>query len=277
MKKRTLSILLSISIALSLSGCGTAYPDLTQEQYDQVTEYAAGLLMKYSYNKIERLANVSDSSDSSSEADTENSSESGMFYSGTASFAGSTDSMAVNGSTLGSSAALNASTGGSAGAGMQSSESTSSSDAASSQQGTTLAEQQENIQSMLGGLMLEYNGYSVMSDYPSEDAQGAVAADSGNKLLVLNFTVTNAGNQEVSVDMTKKRASFLISVNGKNQGYTLVSMLEDDLSTYQGKVASGDSKDVVLILQLPESTAQGIKTLGMTIKSGDESVSVSLE
>ena len=78
------------------------------------------------------------------------------------------------------------------------------------------------------------------------------------------------------MDMTKKRASFLISVNGKNQGYTLVSMLEDDLSTYQGKVASGDSKDVVLILQLPESTAQGIKTLGMTIKSGDESVSVSL-
>lgn len=281
MKKSTLSILLSIAIAAVVSGCGTAYPDLTQEQYDQVTEYAAGLLMEHSYNKIERLTNVSAAAESSSESSMGDSmTNSGMensYDSGMSSAEGSTiDNMAA-GSTIGNMATENSSSGGSAGEAMQTSESSMSSDAASFQQEATLAEQQENIQSMLGGLGLDYNGYSVMNDYPGEDAQGAVAADSGNKLLVLNFTVSNTSNKEITVDMTKKRVSFLISVNGKKQGYTLVSMLQDDLSTYQGKISAGGSQDLVLLLQLPESTAKEIKTLGITMKSGDESVTASLE
>ncbi|MBP3278985.1 MAG: hypothetical protein J6M44_08530, partial [Butyrivibrio sp.] len=45
-------------MSLSLVGCGEKFPDLTEEQYKQTVEYAAGLLMRYSNNGQERLIYV---------------------------------------------------------------------------------------------------------------------------------------------------------------------------------------------------------------------------
>ena len=56
--KRFFSAVLIISLSLSLVGCGEKFPDLTEEQYKQTVEYAAGLLMRYSNNGQERLIYV---------------------------------------------------------------------------------------------------------------------------------------------------------------------------------------------------------------------------
>ena len=70
MKHNVLGILTSIVLLTTITGCGASYPNLTQEQYDQTVDYAAGLLMKYSNNNIDRLTDVavSTSADTSEES-----------------------------------------------------------------------------------------------------------------------------------------------------------------------------------------------------------------
>ena len=57
-KSRYLQAALIVGLTLIMTGCGEKFPDLTEEQYKQTVEYAAGLLMKYSNNGQERLVVV---------------------------------------------------------------------------------------------------------------------------------------------------------------------------------------------------------------------------
>ena len=46
--KKYLGLLTAICFSLCLAGCGEAFPELTEDEYDQTVEFAVGLLMKYS-------------------------------------------------------------------------------------------------------------------------------------------------------------------------------------------------------------------------------------
>ena len=60
MRGKSATALLSIvTISLvMLSGCGNSFPEMSQEEYDQTVQYAAGLLMRYSNNAVEKLIYV---------------------------------------------------------------------------------------------------------------------------------------------------------------------------------------------------------------------------
>ena len=58
MGKKYLGIVFSMAFLVMVTGCGTAFPELTETQYNQTVEYAVGLLMKYSNNDKEKLVYV---------------------------------------------------------------------------------------------------------------------------------------------------------------------------------------------------------------------------
>ena len=55
MKKKLVVMLCIMTMTLSLSGCGNAIPDMSEEESAMITEYAAGLLLKYDKNYSSRL------------------------------------------------------------------------------------------------------------------------------------------------------------------------------------------------------------------------------
>ena len=56
--KRKINGMIGILIGVMLlSGCGTKFPELSEEQNQQVAEYAVGLLMKYDEKHESRLLN----------------------------------------------------------------------------------------------------------------------------------------------------------------------------------------------------------------------------
>ena len=57
-RKKSIGIILSACLVFALTGCGEKLPELTEDQYNQTVEYAAGLLMRYSNNGQERLIYV---------------------------------------------------------------------------------------------------------------------------------------------------------------------------------------------------------------------------
>ena len=54
---KTMAVLCVAS--LLLTGCGSTFPEMTEEEYNQTVQYVVSLLMKYSNNGVERLSSIS--------------------------------------------------------------------------------------------------------------------------------------------------------------------------------------------------------------------------
>ncbi|WP_029321203.1 hypothetical protein [Butyrivibrio sp. AE3004] len=113
------------------------------------------------------------------------------------------------------------------------------------------------------GIFLTYSGYSVAGSYPDNDDIFVINATSGKKLLILNFRIANTNSTDVSVDMVKANPHFQVILNGKNVGYTNVTMLDNDLSSFKGTIPAGTKKSMVLIKQMDSSKLKNVDSLGL--------------
>lgn len=103
----------------------------------------------------------------------------------------------------------------------------------------------------LDGISTQYGGSSLCGVYEQSDSF-AVDAEPGKQLLVLSVKLTNETAGEVSLDILQKKPSFEAVVNGENRVSAQMTILPNDLSTYQGSIPAGESVDTVLIFQISE-------------------------
>ena len=284
-----------------------------KEEYDLITTFAAELLMKYSYNVVDDLTYVAIKNSEKAEGSEEITTVSNAFA-GMAIDTGDTEQSTevattdtdnleqidTNSQESGddNSSDPNSSTEISEGSGDDIT--AGSNDGEGSETGTTdgseTTEQDDNqdqnettqetivanddltdLDSELGGLKLAFNGYSVMNSYPSMNVQGAVTAKDGEKVLVLNFVLSNPTSSEISLNILNRNATFKVSVNGSNVGYTKVTMLTNDLSSYVGSVPAGSEEQLVLLVVIPSSQASSISDIAVTISINGNSYTVKLE
>ncbi len=327
MRGKISSVISIVCITSMLAGCGSEFPELTDEQYQQTVEYAAGLLMKYSNNGIEKLAYVTSddveeylaeingetedeedseevkpskttteesvAEDTVKESTTTKSTESISDSSESASTkdsAGNVEDIDLSSATTDNSASNEASSENEKASDSATAEisvesvediptSDDSSEGSSSEttasEGTVISETEK--QSLGNGLYLTYTGYYVTTSYPQDDASFVITADTGKKLLVLGFKITNETNSAVTLDMVSTNPHFQILVNGENIGYTGVTILENDLSSFYGTIAAGEKKSLVLVKQISETDSKNIDSLGMIASINGTEQTVTLE
>ncbi|WP_026490585.1 MULTISPECIES: hypothetical protein [unclassified Butyrivibrio] len=132
-------------------------------------------------------------------------------------------------------------------------------------------------QELSKGMFLTYSGYSVAATYPDNDDIFVINATAGKKLLILNFRLANTSGMDVTVDMVKANPHFQIILNGVNVGYTNVTMLDNDLSSFAGTITSGQKKSMVLIKQMDAAKLKNVETLGLIGDLGGETIEFNLE
>ncbi len=132
-------------------------------------------------------------------------------------------------------------------------------------------------QELSKGLFLTYSGYSVASSYADENDVFSITAVEGSKLLVLNFKLVNTSGMDVTVDMEKANPHFQVILNGVNVGYTNVTMLDDDLSSFTGTIPAGAKQNMVLIKQMKAEKVKNIDTLGLIGTLGGDTITFNLE
>ena len=283
--KRFFSAALIISLSLSLVGCGEKFPDLTEEQYKQTVEYAAGLLMRYSNNGQERLIYVDaaeiekqrqkkarEEAEKAAEAATQTpvqqtpvqtlpqpEPEENPVLTGDDLQEGTDTEMLEEGETTEVAEGV---------------EETDSSEAFSDPDAMVLSSDQS--QEITPGIFLSYQGYAVTNTYPESSKSYVVNADKNKKLLVLRFDLYNGTDGDKSVNMIPLNLLFQIILNGKNIGYSSVTFLPNDLSSYSGTIESRAHESVVVLTQISESEAKQIDTLGMivTLRGQDQKVNL---
>ncbi len=345
MNIRMLKALTAVCAAgVLLTGCGSTFPEMTQEEYDQVVQYSVSLLMKYSNNGVERLSSVSalemqrqmeKEAREAAKAERDAQLEAAVANGGenpeqteeeTTDLAmvdeqEETPDMSQEAEETPSSdeeddvSALLEEYGDTLDEGIRNAESSEESDDSDTvsdteEQGeepsideqldaldtpeeqnaeeTSQPETQELTtetdmtvdgmrQELSRGLFLTYSGYSVTGSYADENDVFSITATQGNKLLVLGFKRINTGEMDVTVDMVKANPHFQILLNGTNVGYTNVTMLDNDLSSFAGTIPAGEKVNMVLIKQMKADKVKTVDTLGLIGTLGDDTITFNLE
>ena len=128
----------------------------------------------------------------------------------------------------------------------------------------------------LDSVKFTYTGHETDSLYPEqgEELFFVMNATEGNKLLVLKFQAENLSDGENSLDIAQSGTRFKIVVNGTEKN-ALTTMLLNDLAYYQKTLNAGESQEVVLICEIPES--EEVSSLGLVMKNEETSTEISLE
>jgi len=299
------AVLSIISISLfTLTGCGNTFPDLSEEEYDQTVQYAAGLLMKYSNNAVEKLIYVNPdkveledeeeeeettSKTSTKKEDTSEEKEEAKIPGTSASTDSSMDHNAnfdssepIDNPTVDISiadASIDSTSDGGSSAESTSNSSSTTEETTASGSSTSSAEVMSYTDELevQDGLFLRYNGYYVTSSYPENAKTMVIEAGSGKRLLVFSFRAVNESNQDIYLDMVSLNPYFRININGNDLGYASVTMLDNDLGTFTGTIAAGDSQTLVLVKEIDVSLAKSIDTVEVTLTMEGQSTMVIME
>lgn len=102
----------------------------------------------------------------------------------------------------------------------------------------------------LGAVSADYQGYELCGTYQEEDYY-AVDAEAGKQFLVLKYNLANSSGETVHVDILGKAPVFSVIVNGEQKVPALTTILLNDLSTYQSDLEANETKETVLLFQVP--------------------------
>lgn len=252
MRKFRFSFATILLMTFVLCGCGGAIPDLSKEQSEEVSQYAASLLLKYDNENHTRLVDTKEFLDQYTAAwdnynagkeayekeilaeqekrlkETLAQEEANAFNPES----GDSETVIVDRSESGS------------GSGSDSGNTAKIIDAISISQFLDV------------DFDIEYSDFKLLKTYPERgtDFYFTMDATRGNDLLVIFFDVTNTSGDSQELNIMDKLISFKLSINNKGYSSSYKTMLEDDFSEYFGEFAAGESKKLVLISEVPEGT-----------------------
>jgi hypothetical protein len=240
MKKKVVGVV--CAAALLLTGCGAAFPEMTDEQESSVGEYAAITLLRYDANCRSRLVDLSQIEDEEEQVETPASEPEQSQQE------------------------------------EEQQQNTSETPVVDVSEGTgETSDSMENYLELPEGLSLTYTGYELCQSYQEpSNAYFTLEASEGKQLLVLSFEMRNDSGSEQSVNLLERRDSYRITVDGSYTRSALTTMLDNDLSTYVGVVAPGVSEQMVLMIEVGADQAENIDSISLNMKNESNTYTIQL-
>ncbi len=250
LRKKALSAVLIFGACIALTGCGLVdMPELTEEQSALVTEYAAGLILKYDITAVgdkllteEELAKgeLEEAEKRQKEREVKEAAE---------------DYLAKK-----------------ANAGKDKKDAGDSSSSDSTASVTPTEQAIGDLADFYGmdGFDVSYTGYEISYSYPTsgEDLLMAMDATPGKTLCILKFNVTNNSGADATFDMFYRSPNFYLSINGGEKVHQQYTLLLDDMAASNDTLLAGQTVERVLIFEVPEDVGS-ISTMSMQAKNAE--------
>lgn len=246
-------LLCGITAAISMTGCASIMPDLTEEETEIISEYASGVLLKYDRVHRSRLMDESEfeaEENKKTEREAARAAEQAEREEDSAEEDASGESPAND------------------------TEVVDVSQNAEEQAVPATIEEYYDIQD----ITFQYTGYELTHSYPSdleEEVFFAMDATEGMQLLVLKFTATNGSAADQTLDMLERGVRFKVSVNGGSGENVLSTMLLNDLQTYKGVIPAGSGVELVGIVEVPQSVT--VESIDLTMRGDAGNVTMNLQ
>lgn len=147
---------------------------------------------------------------------------------------------------------------------------------------TDSAEQGEQALSLVQALELPegidvaYNGFTLAPSYKEENYY-ALEAESGYTYLIMNFTLTNSGEEACDLDLFSMSPKFSVQIDAGDKISAESNFLTYSLANYEGTIQAGDSVNVVLLFQVADTTDESSVNPELYIDKQDNTYSVNLQ
>ena len=102
------------------------------------------------------------------------------------------------------------------------------------------------------GVEFTYVGARVDGSYLAGDYY-AMYPDTGKVYVILGIDITNTSETPLDIDILSKIPKFTAIVNGMVKSSAEMTVLNDDFSTFQETMMAGNTRETVLIFQVPDS------------------------
>lgn len=242
--------LVGAALLITLNGCGNAIPDMTEEQQNMVTEYAAQLLLKYDAN----YQNTILTEEQSREAEEELIRDAEL------------EALVRERQEM---------------QGTEEEEGGGSSNEGPAEPETPAYTDVDSFFELSDSVEIEYAGYLVCDSYPENtqenDWQGVARATSADsKLVVFSFTLKNVSGGDYMLDMASLGAKFSFRINGEITKSSLTTLLTNDLMMYRDTIPAGETVDAVLLIEMPAEDTENFTGITMTMRLGDHRAETTL-
>lgn len=248
MRKKKNIIAVALFVTVILSGCGSAIPDMTEEETHIISEYAANLLLKYDKNyEVKVVDTTAYHEEQAKKAEEARKAE---------------EEAAKEAAKEAEEAGKNQNNGEGQSAEMQS-----------------VSSIEEFYQ--IPGVQIQYEGFGIYNSYPEQTQENelffALGATDGKKLLVLNFVIKNISGAELEVNMMSFNPKFKVSVNGGPNQNALFTLLPEDLAEYAGTLGVDETVRTVLAVEIPIETSESVESIMLTLKNAEGSAQLILQ
>lgn len=254
MRKKYISIIAMIAFSVGLSGCVIpTIPDLTEEQEAVITEYAAGLLLKYDSNgsrglmSDEELEKAAQEEALKKERDERNKQLAQEYIERTEEARKKKEEEKAN----------------------------KKSD--TEKQETTVAKGDEEVSAQaigrcvgLDDVDVRFEGFETAYSYPNGGYSDlfSVDASDGKKLVVAKVSIANNGSEDKYIDMFEKDYVFILDMGEAGATNSSSTLLLNDFSMFKDTVNAGKTADTVLLFEVDDSI--DVNNASLSIINGSE-------
>ena len=139
-------------------------------------------------------------------------------------------------------------------------------DTQDSQTGDTPEDPAVTLSEALGlkGVQAVYTGAELTDSY------GSVVPESGKKLLILHVTLQNQTKKKRACDILAAFPSFRVKVNGSVEKMAELSILPENLGTWEDPIPSGGSADTVILFQINKDDVSSVEQLELQVTIGEQ-------
>ncbi|MDD7642580.1 MAG: hypothetical protein PUK75_08930 [bacterium] len=120
----------------------------------------------------------------------------------------------------------------------------------------------------LKGIQAVYTGAELTDQYQS------IIPESGKKLLILHVTLQNPTGKAKKCDILSLLPMFRAKVNGTHEVTSELTILEENLSTWEKKIPAGGSEDTIILFQVKEDEVTAVEQLELKVTVGEKTSKV---
>ena len=134
--------------------------------------------------------------------------------------------------------------------------------------GTDAPDEEETPPVTLSEALGLTNIQAVYTGAELTDRYDTIVPDSGKKLMILHVTLQNQGKKAKKCDILSLLPNFRAKVNGTQEVTAELTILPENLSTWEEKIPAGGSADTIILVPVKEDAVTAVEQLELEVTAG---------
>lgn len=106
------------------------------------------------------------------------------------------------------------------------------------------------------------------------DSYGSVIPESGKQLLILHVTLQNRTDQKQPCDILSIFPTFRVKLNGSLTATAELSILPENLGTWEDALEAGALKDTIILFQIKKDGVTSVDKLELEVKTEKQTATI---